>query len=304
MAIKNKNTKSISRKKNEVKEQPIVISEPLVVEEIKMEVANKETVADTPIVDTLQKEMLSLKKALLSVYNKLHVYVSRNYINCSESNFNEDSSLLGFKNKNERITIKAELLDVNGELYKDKNLSVTIKKNNEEFNDYVLLEKTTLNNACVVFQTTQTDSCVFNITFVLTLENNETIEYTKEITYIACNKIELGYLDRHTKQYKVIESQNIEPSLTCKGNMYEFKLHKLPITSNNHGQRICLYIPQDIYVNDGCEYSFVCNSFQMPLFFENNIKLNNETYCVFLSSSYYENNNNSLYDFSIKIEVL
>ena len=325
MAIKNKNTKSISRKKSEVKEQPVVISEPSVVEETKQEIVkeqpvmisepsvveetkqeilNELPVVSSPVVDTLQIEMLSLKKALLSVYNKLHVYVSKNYINYLNNNFTEDDNLLGFKNKKENITIKAELLDNNGELYKSENLSVNIKKNNENFNEYVLLEKTTLNNSRVVFQTTQTDSCVFQITFILTLENNETIEYTKEINYIACNKVELGYIDRHTKQYKIIKTPDITPSLTCKGNVYELKLYNLPLTSNNHGERIALFIPEDIYLNDGGDYSFFYNNFEMPLFYENKIKLNNVTYCVFLSTSYYENNNNSLYDFSIKIKVL
>jgi hypothetical protein len=42
----------------------------------------------------------------------------------------------------------------------------------------------------------------------------------------------------------------------------------------------------------------------MPLFFEEKITLNNETYYVFLSTSYYENDDNSFYDFSIKIEVI
>jgi hypothetical protein len=43
----------------------------------------------------------------------------------------------------------------------------------------------------------------------------------------------------------------------------------------------------------------------MPLFLDDNkIKLNNENYYVFLSTSYYENDDNGFYDYSIKIDVV
>jgi hypothetical protein len=302
MAIKNKNIKSINIKRDLQPE----IQQNIVVDNVLLETEEGATkkVESFSADESIKEEMLSLKKALLSVYNKLRVYTTRNYINYKNNNFIESDSLLGFKNEDERITIKAELLDVNNTLCNNKNITIIIKKNNEDFNDYVLLEKTSLQQSNkIVFQTKQTKSCTFQIYFYLLLENNETIEFSKEVCYNAYNKIKIGYLDRHTKQYNVIENEDIEPVSSCKGNTYEIKLYKLPITKNNHGERVCLFIPQDIYNNDNGEYNFMCNNFQMPLFFEEQIKLNNEIYNVFLSTSYYENNK-EIYDFSIKIKVV
>lgn len=306
MAIKNKNIKSINRKNTGLKQS--VLEEKPVVTEVQVDKEEESVVEEHTVkndIDTIKNEMLSLKMALLSVYNKLHVYATRNYINYKNHNFSETDTLLGFKHKEEKITIKSELLDIEGNLYKGEKITVNIKKNNKDFNDFVLLEKTKLEDcACVVFQTKQTESCTFQICFTIHLENNEKINYNKEISYIACNKVEIGYFDRHSKKYQIIESPDIVPSLTCRGNTYEIKLYKLPLTDNNHGERVCLYIPEDIYASDGGNYSFMYNNFQMPLFFEKKITLNNEPYYVFLSTSYYENSDNILYDFSIKIDVI
>jgi ribosomal protein S26 len=306
MAIKNKNNKGINKKSTGIKQNVSNVVTSNVLEDNKQidTISTQNDIPKTEI-NVIQEEMLSLKKALLSVYNKLHVYVSRDYVNYTNHNFVETEELLGFKNVEENITIKAELLDVNGNLFDERNLTIILKKDNNILEDCVLLEKTKLTSSNrVVFQTKQTQSCKFQISFVLTLDNNEVIEYTKEINYIACNKVEVGYFDRHSKTYKIIENNDIQPSLTCKGNVYEVKFYKLPFTKENHGERICLFVPQEVYENDKGNYSFIYNNFQMPLFFEEKITLNNETYYVFLSTSYYENDDNSFYDFSIKIEVI
>lgn len=331
MAIKNKNGKSISKNKIEIKtitqQNDVVIEKEQVQEEKKVvenkrrntgqkkELKTKQPIETNILITNIEKpqkikvnneiktEMLSLKKALLSVYNKQRIYVTRNYINSQNNYFVEANTLLGFKHEKEQITIKAELVDANNVLCICDNLRIIIKKNGEDFN-YALLEKTSLERSNkVVFQTTQTESCVFQITFILTLENNETVEYVKEVVYTAYNKVVVGYLDRHDKKYKFIENEDITPSSTCKGNTYEIKLYKLPVTKENHGERICLCIPHDLYINDEGNYSFYYNGFQMPLFLEEEININNEKYYVFVSTSYYENDNNEIYDFSIKIEV-
>ena len=68
-------------------------------------------------------------------------------------------------------------------------MKIIIKKNNEDF-DYTLLEKTKLDKSNkIIFKTTQTDSCIFQIIFVLTMENGEKIEFSKDVVYIAYNKV-------------------------------------------------------------------------------------------------------------------
>lgn len=305
MALKNKNGKKIvgndnknhvvvkNIENNSTKSEQVVVSE-------------TEIIPKTYTVEgDIQKDMLSLKKTLISVYYNLRVYMTRDYTNYVNNNFVETNSILGFKHEKESITVKAELVDIDGNLYKNDNIKIFITKNNKEFNDYVLLEKTKLEkNNKVVFQTIQTDSCKFQIKFVLTLEDNETKEFVKEVEYVAYNKVHVGYFDRHSKKYVVIENNDIIPTSTCKGMTYEIKFYKLPKTKENHGERVCLYIPNDLYKHDNGEYDFSYNGFQIPLFLENNkIKLNNEDYYIFLSTSYYENDDNGFYDFSLKIEV-
>lgn len=311
MALKNKNGKSIIKKNiqptlTEIQPVDNIVKDEKIDETVKQNediTITKTKHEEVDVNDELKKEVLSLKKALLSVYNKLRVYTTRNYVNSNNNNFTETNTLLGFKHENEQITIKAELVDINDSLYDNDNLKIIIKKNNEDF-DYTLLEKTTLDKSSkIIFKTTQTDSCIFQIIFILTLENGEKIEFSKEVVYIAYNKVMVGYLDRHTEKYEIIKNNDIIPSSTCKGNVYEIKYHKLPITKENHGERICLYIPEDVYNNDNGEYMFYYNGFHMPLFLEEKIKLNNENYYAFVSTSYYENDDNNFYDFSIKIEV-
>lgn len=305
MALKNKNGGKIVGGNNK---KPVVInniendttkSEQVVVSETK-------NIPETSTVKTdVQKDILSLKKALLSVYNKLRVYVSRTYVNYEQSNFTESDNLLGFKHEKENVTIKVELIDINGNLYNEDNVRVIITKDNKDFNDYVLLEKTKLENSNrVVFQTIQSNSCTFQIKFILTLEDDEIVEYVKEVKYITYNRVYVGYFDRHSKKYITLVNNDVLPTNTCKGNSYEIKFYDLPLTKENHGERICLYIPHDLYINDEGNYSFYYNGFQIPLFLEEEININNEKYYVFVSTSYYENDNNEIYDFSIKIEVV
>lgn len=308
MALKNKNGEKIISGNNK---KTVVINNNNIDDSIAKpkEVVASETksISETSIVENdMQKEMFFLKKALLSVYYDLHVYMTRDYVNYINNNFIETNSILGFKHEKESITVKAELLDVDGNLYNNDNIKIFITKNNEEFNNYVLLEKTKLENSSrIVFKTIQTDSCKFQIKFVLTLENNETKEFIKEVEYIAYNKVHVGYFDRHTQKYVFIENTDIIPTDTCKGLTYEIKFYKLPKTKENHGERVCLCIPEEIYEHDNGDYIFSYNGFQMPLFLENNkIKINNENYYVFLSTSYYENDDNGFYDFSIKIDVV
>ena len=305
MALKNKNGKKIVGNDNK---NPVVVKN-IENSSTKLEqvvVTETEIIPETSIVESdIQKDMLSLKKTLFSVYYNLRVYMTRKYVNYVNNNFIETNSILGFKHEKESITIKTELVDVDGNPYKNDNIKIFITKNNQEFNDYVLLEKTKLEkNNKVVFQTIQTDSCKFQIKFVLALEGNETKEFVKEVEYVAYNRVHVGYFDRHSKKYVVIENNDIIPTNTCKGMTYEIKFYKLPKTKENHGERVCLYIPNDLYEHDSGEYDFSYNGFQIPLFLEKNkIKLNNEDYYIFLSTSYYENDDNGFYDFSLKIEV-
>lgn len=306
MALKNKNGGKIVGGNNK---KPVVINniENDTTKPEQVVVSETKNIPETSTVKTdVQKDMLSLKKALLSVYNKLRVYVSRTYVNYEQSNFTESDNLLGFKHEKENVTIKVELIDINGNLYNEDNVQIVITKDNKDFNDYVLLEKTKLENSNrVVFQTIQTNSCTFQIKFILTLEDDEIVEYVKEVKYITYNRVYVGYFDRHSKKYITLVNNDVLPTNTCKGNSYEIKFYDLPLTKENHGERVCLYIPEEIYEHDNGDYHFSYNGFQMPLFLDDNkIKLNNENYYVFLSTSYYENDDNGFYDYSIKIDVV
>jgi hypothetical protein len=300
MAVKNKNNKNIIKR---IEEQEVVsVNENLKEENEILEpiIEDKKETTD----NNIKNEMASLKKALFSVYNRLHVYVTKDYVNSKNNNFIESNELLGFKNEKEQIIIKAELINANKTYCEKDNLSIIIKKDNKVFNDYCLLEKTTLEKSNrIVFKTTQTDSCSFQITFILKMENGEEVLYTEEVKYMAYNRVMVGYFNRHTKRYEIIENNDIKPTSSCKGNTYEIKFYKLPNTKENHGERICLYIPYDVHNNDKGEYSFKFNGFQVPLFFEEKTIFNNEEYYIYLSTSYYENDNNEISDFSIKITV-
>lgn len=328
MAIKNRGSVKFSKNiKNENKTQVEEKLEPLVKEEVSDVVVDEvintpsepvviEPIVEEPVVeeniqqetkedDSIKKDLLSLKKALLSVYNKVNIKTSRTYKNINDNGFVTESNITGFKHEKEHITIMAELLDNNNELVEASNVNILIKRNGSDFSDFVLLEKTKLiKSNKVVFQTQEYESCKYEIIFTLDIEEGEKIEYKKCVYYNVCCRVFNGYLNPQTKKYEVIKDNDFLPSCTCKNHFYELKYHKLPILQENKGVRVCMYIPNDLYTNDKGMYMFKYNGFQLPLYETDIIKINEEDYHVFLSTTYYENDENGFYDFSMKIEVV